>query len=115
MFPSPHVDAMTPNSDPILTGLSWDALYNLQKEDKFIKAVACFLKFHQLPREPKFLSLIKKVSSSAVLENGVVLVNGKFFAPFSIRHTLLHAAHDDPMSGHAGPEKTFQLSGISQS
>ena len=31
MFPGPQVDAIIPESNPVLTGLSWDALYNFQK------------------------------------------------------------------------------------
>ena len=82
------------------------AVVNLQKEDKAIKAIACYLKYNAWPRDPNLNKMVQKLHQVAWLEEGMVMIHHQIYAPKDIRHTLLHLAHNDPLSGHFGVGRT---------
>ena len=82
------------------------AVVNLQKEDKAIKAIACYLKYNSWPRDPNLNKMVLKLHQASWLEDGMVMINHQIYAPKDIRHTLLHLAHNDPLSGHFGVGRT---------
>jgi hypothetical protein len=88
-----------------------DQLYELQKEDKYVKAVICYLKFGRLPDSSNLRRLVTQVGDKAKIRHGLVGIErfGRFlvYAPLSIRSTLLELAHDDKLAGHLGSVKTL--------
>ena len=93
--------------------MNWDQIYHLQTQDKFLKALAIFVKFKQIPNSSLLKEFITKFSNHAVIQNGVLCFKDKFsrltvFAPTALQSTLLNMAHDDPLSGHYSDIKTFE-------
>lgn len=90
--------------------LSTDQLFQLQCEDKYIKALVCFLKYGRLPKSANLKRFLGPLSRVAEIRDGLVGMRyqGNFLtlAPLNIRPTLLSLAHDDKLAGHLGAEKT---------
>jgi hypothetical protein len=82
----------------------------MQKDDKYAKALACYLKFAKLPDSSTLRAFVLKLADRAVFRLGIVgiLQNGEFLTltPLVLRPTLLSLAHDDCLSGHMGSDKT---------
>ena len=89
--------------------ISSSQLKELQKQDKFIKALAIFLKFKSLPKNDVLRSYVERESREACIgPNDIVQRKGQAFAPHGLKMNLIHLAHDMPMSGHYSYEKTLQ-------
>jgi hypothetical protein len=87
-----------------------DQIYSMQKDDKYVKALVCYLKFEKLPDSSTLRAFVLKLANRAVFRLGIVriLQHGEFLtlAPLVLRPTLLSLAHDDCLSGHMGLDKT---------
>jgi transposase InsO family protein len=107
------INEVTPVNDP-KSGWSLEAtsdqLYHLQCQDKYIKALVCYLRYRRLPDHPVLYSYVNELKDLAVFRQGIVGIKREdrflALAPLHIRSTLLTLAHDDPMSGHMGSNKT---------
>jgi hypothetical protein len=88
-----------------------DQIYSMQKDDKYVKALVCHLKFEKLPDSTTLGAFVLKLANRAVFRLGIVriLQNGEFLtlAPLVLRPTLLSLAHDDCLSGHMGSDKNI--------
>jgi transposase InsO family protein len=92
--------------------INWEQVFHLQKNDGYIKALACFLRWRQMPFKDSYKKFVNEIKDIAVLERGVVCVN-KFgrrlvLAPFALRDAIMRSHHDSPIAGHFGPDKTLQ-------
>jgi hypothetical protein len=87
-----------------------DQIYSMQKDDKCVKALVCYLKFAKLPDLSTLRAFVLKLANRAVFRLGIVeiLQNGEFLtlAPLVLQPNLLSLAHDDCLSGHMGSDKT---------
>jgi hypothetical protein len=88
-----------------------DQIYSMQKDDKYVKALVCYLKFAKLPDSSTLRAFVLKLADRAFFFRlGIVgiLQDGEFrtSAPLVLRPTLLSLAHDDCLSGHMGSDKT---------
>jgi hypothetical protein len=87
-----------------------EQIYSMQKDDKYIKALVCFLKFGKVPDSPQHKGFVMTLATRAIFRNGIlgILRHGEFLtlAPLVLRPTLLTLAHDDCLSGHMGSDKT---------
>jgi hypothetical protein len=87
-----------------------DQIYSMQKDDKYVKALVCYLKFGKLPDSSTLRAFVLKLANRAVFRLGIVgiLQHGEFLtlAPLVLRPTLLTLAHEDCLSGHMGSDKT---------
>ena len=113
-----QIDATS--TDAILPGISWDQIYQLQTQDSFCKAVACYLKYEKLPMAAPLLAFVNKLRSHAIMVQGVVCINSShpelranelkdrplILAPNTLRHTILNLCHDSPTAGHYSAMKT---------
>ena len=91
----------------VIQDFSIESLRKLQMEDKVIKALLCFQKFALMPDDPKLKAIVIKYADRVTLDEGIILIDDKFVAPFNIRHTLMQLAHDDPMAGHFSVDKSL--------
>ena len=94
------------------TAITTDQLYHLQREDGAIKALACYLKFGQMPNKQHWRQLISEVKDKAKIKNGVVTIHtrhGHYAAmtPSSLKELLLYQAHDAPTAGHRSAKVTL--------
>ena len=94
-------------NEKLMTDVTPEKLNYLQRGDKEIKAVACLIKYDILPSDPKLRQLVNSLRDQIWMKDSLVMVRHQIYAPFSIRHTLLHLAHDDPRSGHFGVDRTL--------
>jgi hypothetical protein len=87
-----------------------EQIYSMQKDDKYVKALVCYLKFGKIPDSSTLRAFVLKLANRAVFCLGIVgiLQNGEFLtlAPLVLRPSLLSLAHDDCLSGHMGSDKT---------
>jgi hypothetical protein len=87
-----------------------DQIYSMQKDDIYVKALVCYLKFEKLPDSSTQRAFVLKLANRAVFRLGIVriLQHGEFLtlAPLVLRPTLLSLAHDNCISGHMGLDKT---------
>jgi hypothetical protein len=83
-----------------------DQIYSMQKDDKYVKALVCYLKLGKLPDSSTLRAFVLKLANRAVFHLGIVgiLQHGEFLtlAPLVLRPTLLSLAHDNCLSGHMG-------------
>jgi hypothetical protein len=77
-----------------------DQIYSMQKDDKHVKALVCYLKFRKLPDSSTLRSFVLKLANRAVFRLFFTL------APLVLQPTLLSLAHNDRLSGHMGSDKT---------
>ena len=98
------------NSLEVVLGLNWEKVFNLQKQDKEVKALACWKKYKKRAMDLSLRALIDKYEGQIVEKNGVLGIGKPFkvYAPVSIRSSLLRLAHDSPLAGHQGIEKTLE-------
>ena len=96
---------------PSLT-ISPDQLYNLQRQDMYCKALACYLRFGVYPTSPSYKRFVLLLRSSACLKQGIIYIQIRdqsfALAPYALRETLMHLCHDNKLSGHFSSLKTFQ-------
>jgi hypothetical protein len=57
-----------------------DQIYSMQKDDKYIKALICYLKFGKLPDSNTLKGFVLKLANRAGFHNGIVgiLQHGEF-------------------------------------
>jgi hypothetical protein len=91
--------------------VSLDQLYDLQCQDKYIKAVVCYLRYQKLPTSGDLRKFVTRLAPQVVIRQGVVgLVKKDRFlalAPYHLQPVLLQLAHDTKLAGHFGPYKTL--------
>ena len=96
---------------PLISGLSKQQIIQLQREDHLSKAIFCWLRYSILPNSFDLRETVLKYGKNARIEDGLLgmVENGKFqiLAPYSLRQTLLHLAHDFELSGHLGIKKSL--------
>jgi hypothetical protein len=82
----------------------------MQKDNKCLKALVCYLKFGKLPDSSTLRAFVLKLINRAIFRLGIVgiLQHGKVLtlALLVLRPTLLSLAHNDCLSGHMGSDKT---------
>jgi putative transposase len=87
-----------------------DQIYSMQKDDKYVKALVCYLKFGKLPDSNTLRAFVLKLANRAVFRLGIVeiLQHGEFLtlALLVLRPTLISLAHNNCLSGHMGSDKT---------
>ena len=92
-------------------GLTTDRLINVQKRDRFLKALLCKLRYNLDPEAPHLAEYVAQTLPHAVVEEGVLGIrrDGLFriLAPLEIRPTLLSISHDQLLGGHQGADKTY--------
>ena len=95
--------------------VSTDQLYDLQRQDKTIKALVCKLKFGQNPKDARLQSFVTQLEGKAMIRKGVVMIKSKAglaqwvaLAPTSIHASLLFHAHDSPLAGHRAYRPTLE-------
>ena len=90
--------------------ISKSQILHLQKQDAYIKAVACFLKFNTPPTNPNLLDFVERVGPSCTIRDHIVCLNDNdrfpILAPLSLRQTIIYQAHDSVLAGHFGAKKT---------
>ena len=90
-----------------MINISSSQLKELQKQDKFIKALAIYLKYNSLPKHNVLREYVLKESKDAQIQEGIVKKGKQAFTPHGLKMNLIHLAHDTPMSGHFSTEKTL--------
>ena len=109
--PTPAAEPQAVEPPPLISGLTLKQIIDLQKGDYLCKAILCWLRFNALPNSFELRNMVLKYGMHARVEDGVVGIvqNNKFqiLAPLSLRHTLMHLAHDHELSGHLGSAKTL--------
>ena len=92
--------------------LTTDQLYNMQQQDKYLKALVCSKKFNIQPTSSRLRSFVRSLRDEVVFQQGIVGIrrSGRFLplCPHFLKSTLLQLAHDTRVSGHLGPEKTLK-------
>ena len=92
--------------------LTHQQLHDLQKTDKYIKALVCHIKFGLESSATPLRNFVRSLRHEVIIQNGIVgiLKNGAFaaLAPYHLQPTLFQLAHDLTLAGHLGPEKTFK-------
>jgi hypothetical protein len=88
-----------------------EQIYSMKRDDKYIKALVCFLKFGKVPDSPQHKGFVMTLATRENFPKiGIlgILRHGEFLtlAPLVLRPTLLTLAHDDCLSGHMGSDKT---------
>jgi len=99
------------------SGYAWESLYEMQKEDNLLKAMACVLKYDSWPKDPSLLAFCKQHAANSALHHGVVcrrastpgLTDWQVWVPDCMKRQLLQGAHDHPFAGHFGAEKTLSM------
>ena len=94
--------------NPSLINVNWRQVEHMQRKDKFVKAIVIAKKFGSLPQNAELAQGVKEILPDAILTNNVLHIKGKVYCPLSLRDTLLRLAHDDPLAGHFGVEKSLQ-------
>jgi len=99
--------------DTKFAGHSWENLYEMQKEDNQLKALVCILKYDSWPRDPALNLFCRRYANKVSLRRGVLCLNEgqkwTVWVPECMKRSLLLQAHDHPLAGHFGAEKTFRL------
>ena len=96
-------------------------LYDLQRKDLDLAVIIAYLESSELPTsDSKASALLLSIDSFYLDANGILChlwSTGKrrvkslctqVVIPSSLCHELLVALHDDPTSGHLGPDKTYE-------
>lgn len=79
----------------------------MQKDDVLAKGIAIALLHKSYPAQADLRGKIMKLTETAHLDDGIVYVNNKIYAPLNLRHNIMTLAHDNPAAGHMGPAKTL--------
>lgn len=92
-------------------GMTHEQLISMQKDDKYIKALVCYLRYGLSSDSANLRQYVRKLSSVVTTREGVLGIDkNKTFlalAPFQLRHTLIELSHDNALAGHFGWEKTL--------
>ena len=93
-----------------LININWVTLKKLQQQDKFLKALAIFLKVGKKPNHPDLRRFVDRNFSNASIHEGVLVTSGSqtAFAPLGLQTHLIKLAHDSPASGHFSTKLTLQ-------
>ncbi len=51
-----------------------DQVHYMQKGDKFVKALACFVKFRSYPQDPQLQQFVDRLANISVLKRGIIYV-----------------------------------------
>ena len=86
--------------------MSESQIKQLQKQDKFLKALAIWKKFKSWPTNP-FLQEFIHNNESATIKNDILYMNDAIMAPKGLQMNLIRLAHDVPIAGHFATEKTL--------
>lgn len=91
--------------------INWSQLKDLQKQDKFLKALAVFFNYDQMPKNEDLKNFVTQHKHSSVMKDGVVChkMGDKIlaFAPTGLKSSLLIMSHESPLAGHLDPERTY--------
>ena len=90
-----------------MINISSSQLKELQQQDKFIKALAIYLRYGSLPQHHILREYVLQECKNAQIQNGIVMKGKQAFTPHGLKMNLIHLAHDTPMSGHFSTEKTL--------
>ena len=82
-------------------------LRQLQQQDKYLKALAIYLKYNSEPKNDFLKRFVQREHKDASLRDGILLKGDKAFAPKGLQTNLIRLAHDSPASGHYSNEKTL--------
>ena len=97
-------DGAMENTSATLIDISENQIIGLQKEDYYVKALICYMKWGKLPDKPEFRQWVLRMYPKAKMMGGMVGImvgsTFKILAPLNLRQTLLQLAHDHPLSGH---------------
>ena len=105
-----HYDAIREDTEGIID-ISHEQIINLQKEDRYTKALMCYYRYGLLPDKPDFRKWVLAMSKYTTERNGVlgIIKNGHFkvLAPLHVRQTLLTLAHNHEWGGHLNWKRTL--------
>jgi hypothetical protein len=91
--------------------VSIDQMFDLQCQDKYIKALVCFLRYKKMPSSTKLRRYVTLLKPVAIFRRGIVgiMKENRFLAltPYHMRPLLLQLAHDAKLAGHFGSFKTL--------
>ena len=82
-------------------------LKELQKQDKFLKALAIYLKYGSIPKNEYLKAFVEREKEQAKLKDDILVINEQAYAPKGLQTNLIRLAHDSPSSGHYSTEKTL--------
>lgn len=82
-------------------------LQTLQKQDKFIKALAIYLKYGSLPQNVYLRQYVTDECKHAKIADNIVLRGNAAYAPKGLQTNLIRMAHDVPTAGHYSVTQTL--------
>ena len=86
--------------------MSLSQIKQLQTQDKFLKALAIYLKYKSWPQNEALQAFIKN-NTGATINNGLLYMENAIFAPKGLQMNLIRLAHDVPIAGHFSTERTL--------
>ena len=106
-----HVESIETAIKHSQVGISHEQIIDMQKQDKYIKALLCFVRYGISPDSPKLRRFVNALKSHVKIINGVLGIYAKeaflILTPFQLHKTILEIAHDNALSGHLGWVKTL--------
>ena len=90
--------------------INWNQLWHLQKQDKYIKALACTIMIGNKPEKDELKRFVESYIDKVVIVDKVICLNEEHnpaLAPKALQGVLLKLAHDSPAAGHHSYEKTL--------
>ena len=88
-----------------------EQIVSLQKEDKYLKAIICYLKYNLLPTKYDLRKWVMSMAEKTSIIDGILgtYINGHFkvLAPLHMRETLLTLAHKHEWGGHLNWKRTM--------
>ena len=98
------------NSNQKLINISQEQIIEMQKQDHYIKALVCFIKYGLVPDNINLRKWVQEMAGITRIQNAIVgiWVDNKFkiLTPLNLRETLMHMAHDHKLAGHQNSRKT---------
>ena len=85
-------------------------IFALQTQDTLAKALVCALKYESFPKDKRLFELVTEISPDVFIEHGLLCKKGtaKPFVPSSVREQLIRLAHNNPLAGHNGVDRTMR-------
>jgi hypothetical protein len=91
--------------------VSIDQMFDLQRQDKYIKALVCFLRCQKIPSSTKLTRFVTLLKPVAIFRQGLVgiMKENRFFGltPYHMHPLLIQLAHEAQLIGHFGSFKTL--------
>ena len=86
--------------------MSHQQIKQLQKQDKFLKALLIYKKFNSLPTNEILRQFVHE-NQIAHIQNDILYNDLAVYAPKGLQMNLIRLAHDVPIAGHFSSEKTL--------